>query len=118
MFTTAGSTRVTIDENELAAGIGSGKPSGLALVPANVESVFIADTLPLTTDPIKMPTARVSTTDKDARIFLRRVQADIPLTSSISFLLLCPQKTPRPPVQYNTAFCPPRLTWCALCTHN
>ena|SRR3954447_25130453 len=84
MFTTAGSTRVTIDENELAAGIGSGTPRGLALVPANVDSVFIAETLPLTTDPIRIPTANVSTTDRDARIFLRRVQADFPLTSSIS----------------------------------
>src|SRR5262244_976239 len=118
MLTTAGSTRVTIPENELAAGIGSGTPSGVALVPANV-SVFIADTLPEMTDPIMMPTTNVSITKTDAAIFLRRAQSNNSFTCSPIFvLLLYPQKTSRPPGKYNTPLCARFLGRCNHCTRN
>src|SRR5271170_274622 len=105
MFTTAGSTRVTIPENELADGMGSGTARGVALVPAN-DNVFIAETLPETTEPIRMPTPSVRTTKKDAKIFRRRAQTNNSLTCSpIMTCSSCPQKTSRPPVKYNTMLC-------------
>jgi hypothetical protein len=82
MFTTAGSTRLTIPENELEEGMGSGKASGAALVPAN-EKLCIAETLPFTSVPIKIPITRVAAIDTVAIIFRRRVQSAIFLGWSI-----------------------------------
>src|SRR5712692_3680068 len=80
MFTTAGSTRFTIAAKELDEGMTSGTVSGVAVVPANPR-VFIAETRPDMTDPIRIPTASVSATDNDARILRRRAQ----LNSSCPF---------------------------------
>src|SRR5208283_4271629 len=51
IFTTAGSTRVTIALNEFEDGTGSGSASGVAFVSAK-ENAFIAETLPEITVPI------------------------------------------------------------------
>src|SRR6516165_1192383 len=82
MLTTAGSTRLTIAENELEEGIGSGKASGAALVPAK-EKLCIAETLPFSSVPIKIPATRVAPIDTVAISFRRRVQATIFLDCSI-----------------------------------
>src|SRR5215470_18570790 len=58
IFTTAGSTRFTIPENEFEDGIESGTASGVAL-PANAK-FFIAEVLPEITVPIKIPTVSVN----------------------------------------------------------
>jgi hypothetical protein len=87
MFTTAGSTLLTIDANELDAGIGSGTVSGVALVPANIPD-FIAETRPDTTEPINMPTASVKATNTVASIFRRLAQVNNSLTCSPMSLLL------------------------------
>src|SRR5205814_5476151 len=79
MFTTAGSTRVTILENEDADGTGSGTASGVAFVPAN-EKPFIAETCPDTTEPIRTPTPNVSATKKVASTLRRRAQSNISFT--------------------------------------
>src|SRR5208282_2452279 len=82
IFTTAGSTRVTIELNELDDGMGSGSASGVAFVPAN-DNAFIADTLPDITVPIRMPTISVAATSPATTILRRRVQSTISLTDSI-----------------------------------
>jgi sugar lactone lactonase YvrE len=60
-------------ENEFEAGIGSGTANGVAFVPAK-DIVFIADTLPETIEPIRMPTPSVTTRNAEAIIFRRRAQ--------------------------------------------
>ena len=65
IFTTAGSTRLTIDANELDDGMASGMGSGVAPLPANA-MIFMADVRPDTTVPIKIPTTSVSATNKPA----------------------------------------------------
>src|SRR5271169_416178 len=82
MLTTAGSTRFTIAEKEFEDGIGSGSASGVALVPAK-ERALIAETLPFTRVPMKIPITRVAAIDTVAINFLRRVQSTIFLTWSI-----------------------------------
>ena len=79
MFTTAGSTRFTIPENEFDDGIGSGSASVAALEPAN-EKPRIAETLPFTSVPIKIPITSVAAIDTVAISFRRRVQSTIFLT--------------------------------------
>src|SRR6266849_2956971 len=81
MFTTAGSTRLTIDAKELDDGTGSGTARAVAVVPENPE-LFIAETRPETTDPIRMPTASVNATNTPASILRRRDQLNISLTCS------------------------------------
>src|ERR1700687_2633069 len=74
MFTTAGSTRLTIPEKELEDGIGSGRARGVALVPAN-EKLRMAETLPETIVPIKIPMTRVAVMATVATTLRRRVQS-------------------------------------------
>src|SRR5258708_39670136 len=81
MFTTAGSTRLTIDANELDEGTGSGTVSAVAVVPVNPR-LFVAATRPETTDPIRIPTASVNATNTAASIFRRRAQLKSSLTWS------------------------------------
>src|SRR5712664_3581153 len=119
MFTTAGSTRLTIDAKELDEGTGSGTVSAVAVVPEN-PILFIAETRPETTDPIRMPTARVNATNTAASILRRRAQLKSSLTCSpISITPLdqtpqpirlsqCPSARPAKPAgtqpsKYNTA---------------
>src|SRR4029077_4559889 len=89
MFTTAGSTRFTMEANEAPEGIGSGTASGVALVPAN-EKVFIAETRPETTEPMRMPTVSVSATNAEAKILRRRAQSNNSFTCCPMFVLLFP----------------------------
>ncbi len=84
MFTTAGSTRFTIDANEFDAGIGSGTAKAVAEVPANPR-LFIAETRPETTDPIRIPTAKVKATNTPASILRRLAQLISSLTCSPMF---------------------------------
>src|ERR1700736_3119844 len=79
MFTTAGSTQLTIPAKELDDGTGSGR--AVAVVPENPR-LFIAETRPETTDPIRMPTASVNATNTPASILRRRDQLNISLTCS------------------------------------
>src|SRR6266436_5703137 len=81
MFTTAGSTRLTIPAKELDDGIGSGTARAVAVVPEN-PILFIAETRPETTDPIRMPTASVNATNTAASILRRRAQLKSSLTCS------------------------------------
>src|SRR5579859_113563 len=71
MLTTAGSTRFTIAEKLFDEGIGSGRDSGAAEVPVNVND-RIAETFPETTVPIRMPTERVAAI-KPAATYVRRL---------------------------------------------
>src|SRR4029077_7787483 len=71
ILTTAGSTRFTMAEKELAEGMGSGTTSGVAFVPLND---FIADTRPEITEPIMIPVTSVNATKNDAMILRRRAQ--------------------------------------------
>src|SRR5258708_38618692 len=80
MFTTAGSTLLTIAANELDAGIGSGTANAVAVVPGN-PSPFIAETRPETSDPIKIPTLSVNATNTAESILRRRAQLQDSLTS-------------------------------------
>jgi hypothetical protein len=82
MFTTAGSTRLTIAEKEFDDGTGSGNAKGAAFVPAN-EKVLIAETLPETSVPMKMPITKVAAIDTVAINFRRRVQSPMFFTWSI-----------------------------------
>ena len=91
MFTTAGSTRLTIPAKELDDGTGSGTVSAVAVVPENPR-LFIADTRPETTDPIKIPTVSVNATNTAASILRRRVQLKSSLTCSS---MLLPFSSPR-----------------------
>src|SRR5260370_28276015 len=119
MFTTAGSTRLTIDANELDDGIGSGTAKAVAVVRGKPRP-FIAETRPETTDPIRIPTVSVNATNTAASILRRRAQLKSSLTCSPMFvapldqapqpirLSQCPSARPaRPagaqPPQYNTA---------------
>src|SRR5208282_5998099 len=79
IFTTAGSTRFTMPEKELAEGMGSGTTRGVAFVPLND---FIAETRPEMTDPIRIPVTSVKATKNDAMIFRRRAQLKISFTCS------------------------------------
>src|SRR6266404_512466 len=79
IFTTAGSTRFTIDANELEDGMASGTASGVAPL---AESGLIAEVRPETTEPIKIPTISVSATNKAATAFSRRAQLTISFTGS------------------------------------
>src|SRR2546429_2740470 len=80
MFTTAGSTRLTIPAKELDVGIGSGTARAVAVVPEN-PILFIAETRPETTDPIRIPTASVNATNTAASILRRRAQLNISFTN-------------------------------------
>src|SRR5260370_6168054 len=73
MLTTAGSTRFTIPEKLFEDGIGSGRESGAAEVPAN-ENDRMAETFPETTVPIRMPTERVAAISPAATYVRRLVQ--------------------------------------------
>src|SRR5260370_17153341 len=85
MFTTAGSTRLTIEAKELDEGTGSGTVRAVAVVPGNPKP-FVAETRPETTDPIRIPTVNVNATNTAARILRRRAQLKSSLTRSpISF---------------------------------
>jgi hypothetical protein len=64
-----------MEENDAAEGMGSGTARRVAFVPAN-ENVFIAETRPDTTDPIKIPTTSVSATNTAARTLRRRAQSN------------------------------------------
>src|SRR6266567_2668309 len=93
MFTTAGSTLLTIAANELEEGMGSGTVSAVADVPGNAK-LFIAETRPETTDPIRIPTASVNATNTEASTLRWRAQFNNSLTCSpMSFspLSLAPQ---------------------------
>src|SRR5262245_46084177 len=92
MFTTAGSTRLTIEANEFDDGMASGMGSGVAPLPANV-IVFMAEVWPETIVPIKIPTTRVSATNKPAMAFSRRTQLRTPQVD-ISFSGSPISKTP------------------------
>src|SRR5258708_38423360 len=81
IFTTAGSTRLTIDANELEDGMASGIASGVAPLAENA-IVLIAAVRPETTEPIKIPTISVSATNKAAMVFSRRDQLTISFTGS------------------------------------
>jgi hypothetical protein len=74
-----GSTRLTIPEKLLEEGIGSGTANGVALVPAN-ENVFMAETLPLITVPIRIPTTNVAAIKTVANIVRRRERSRLFLT--------------------------------------
>src|SRR5229473_5880218 len=105
IFTTAGSTRLTIDANELDDGITSGTDSGVAVVPANPK-LFIAETRPETTDPIKIPTTSVNATKTLARILRRRAQSISSFTCSpISTSPLSWPPRPRFRQRPNSAWC-------------
>src|SRR5258708_33273598 len=81
MFTTAGSTRVTMDANELEDGMASGMASGVAPLPANA-MLFMAEVRPDTTVPIRIPITSVSATNNPATIFSRRAQLNILMIGS------------------------------------
>src|SRR5207245_8346028 len=81
IFTTAGSTRLTIDANELDDGIASGIASRVAPLPVNATD-FMAEVRPDTIVPIRIPTTSVSATNNPAIIFSRRAQLTILLTGS------------------------------------
>src|SRR6266852_9545745 len=119
MFTTAGSTRFTIEAKELDEGTGSGTVRAVAVVPGNPR-LFIAETRPETTDPIKIPTVSVNATNTAASILRRRAQLKSSLTCSPMFvsplvqapqpirLSQCPSARPAKPAgtqppKYNTA---------------
>src|ERR1700744_5597031 len=104
MLTTAGSTRVTIPENDADAGTGSGTFSGVALVPANADIAFIADVRPETIDPIRIPTTSVRTRNAEASSFRRRAQPKISRTCCpIECLLLSSRKKVPAVTKYNTS---------------
>src|SRR5437867_12976963 len=108
MFTTAGSTRLTIAANELDAGIGSGTANAVAVVPGNPR-LFIAETRPETTDPIRIPTVSVNATNTAASILRRRAQLKSSLTCSpISVAPLV--QAPQPSLSQLTPVGPPRKT--------
>src|SRR5258707_11739326 len=73
IVTTAGSTRLTMAEKLLEEGMGSGRASGVAEEPAN-ENDRMAETLPETTVPIRMPTERVAAISPAATYVRRLVQ--------------------------------------------
>src|SRR2546421_2982574 len=119
MFTTAGSTRLTIPAKELDAGIGSGTVRGVAVVPENPR-LFIAETRPETTEPIKIPTVSVNATNTAASILRRRAQSKSSLTcspmlvtplfqapavllASVDGSSACPDPIGAQPRKYNTA---------------
>src|SRR5271154_1928839 len=85
ILTTAGSTRFTIPEKELAEGMGSGTDRCAASVPLND---FMAETWPEITEPIMIPTTSVNATKNDAMILRRRAQLKSSLTCSPMSLLL------------------------------
>src|SRR5260370_17230506 len=81
MFTTAGSTRLTIEAKELDEGTGSGTVRAVAVVPGNPKPL-VAETRPETTDPIRIPTVSVNATNAAASILRRRAQLKSSLTCS------------------------------------
>src|SRR5580704_13622641 len=85
ILTTAGSTRLTMAEKELAEGMGSGTTRGVAFVPLND---FIAETRPEITEPIMIPVTSVNATKNDAMILRRRAQLKSSFTCSPMSLLL------------------------------
>src|SRR5207244_12341409 len=87
IFTTAGSTRFTIDANEFDDGIASGIASRVAPLPANATD-FMAEVRPDTMVPIRIPNTRVSATNNPASIISRRRQLTILLNGSPIFNLL------------------------------
>src|ERR1700722_18522586 len=99
MLTTAGSTRVTIPENDAEDGIGSGNFSGVAFVPANADIAFIADVRPDTIEPIRMPTTSVRTRNADARSLRRRAQLKISRTCCPIACVLQSSRKNSPPSQ-------------------
>src|SRR5258708_24019966 len=108
MFTTAGSTLLTIAANELDAGIGSGTANAVAVVPGN-PSPFIAETRPETTDPIKIPTVSVNATNTAASILRRRAQLKSSLTCSPMSITPLDQ-APQPISSQSMPVGPPRKT--------
>jgi hypothetical protein len=103
-LTTAGSTRVTIPENDADAGTGSGTFSGVALVPANADIALIADVRPDTIEPIRIPITNVRTRNADASSFRRRAQPKISRTCCpIACLLLSSRKKIPAVTKYNTS---------------
>src|SRR5580704_12729529 len=85
ILTTAGSTRFTMVEKELAEGMASGTARGVAFVPLND---FIAETRPEITEPIMIPVTSVNATKNDAMILRRRAQLKSSFTCSPMSLLL------------------------------
>src|SRR5712671_1249835 len=81
MFTTAGSTRLTIEAKELDEGTGSGTVRAVAVVPGNPKPL-VAETRPETTDPIRIPIVSVNATNTAASILRRRAQLKSSLTCS------------------------------------
>src|SRR6266849_3284909 len=105
MFTTAGSTRLTIDAKVLDDGTGSGTARAVAVVPANPR-LFVAETRPDTTEPIKIPTVSVNATNTPASILRRRAQSMSSFTCSpISTAPLSWPPRPRFRQRANSAHC-------------
>ena len=87
-------------------GTGSGTDRAVAVVPENPR-LFIAETRPETTDPIRMPTASVNATNTPASILRRRDQLNISLTCSpmsVAPLVQVPQ--PSSPQFDRSSACP------------
>src|SRR5208283_2229280 len=83
MFTTAGSTRLTIDEKLFEEGIGSGNTSAEAELPPVKEKDRMAETFPETTVPIRIPTVRVAAIKPAATYVRRGVQSTLAFNCSI-----------------------------------
>ena len=73
MFTTAGSTRFTMDAKLFEEGITSGIASGLASLAAKSPMLFIAETRPETIVPMRIPTVSVSTRKARERVLATQV---------------------------------------------
>ena len=110
MFTTAGSTRFTIPENEFEEELDRALPAGWHSFPVNVV-IRTAETRPDNNRPIKIPTTNVNPTKNAAIIFRRRAQLKSSFTCSpISLLLFIGPGAPecashRRHEKYNTAKC-------------
>src|SRR5215471_6012038 len=110
MFTTAGSTRFTIEAKLLEDGTGSGRISGLAEAAPVNENDRIAETFPETTVPIKMPTESVAAMSPAATYVRRRVQSTLLFDCSIpscSYLYPwpCPHAQSITPQKAGSSYC-------------
>jgi hypothetical protein len=94
MFTTAGSTLLTIEAKELDDGTGSGTARGVAPDAEN-DKDFMADTRPEMTVPIMIPTVSVKATNTDAMILRRRAQPKISRTFLLLFCRQPPTAAPK-----------------------
>src|SRR5260370_13095366 len=81
MFPTAGAPGLTIDAKGLDDGPGSGAARAVAVVPANPR-LFVAETRPDTTKPIKIPTVSVIAPNTPGSILRRRAQSMSSFTCS------------------------------------